>query len=25
MLGHLRSPGTHTRGCWPLDLVLGLS
>jgi hypothetical protein len=23
MLGHLRSPGLHVRGCWPLDLVLG--
>jgi hypothetical protein len=23
ILGHLRSPGPHVRGCWPLDLVLG--
>jgi hypothetical protein len=23
VLGHLRGPGPHTRGCWPLDLVLG--
>jgi hypothetical protein len=23
ILGHLRGPGPHTRGCWPLDLVLG--
>jgi hypothetical protein len=21
-LGHLRGPGDHARGCWPLDLVL---
>jgi hypothetical protein len=20
---HLRAPGTHVRGCWPLDLLLG--
>jgi hypothetical protein len=24
ILGHLRSPGPHIRGCWALDLVLGL-
>ncbi len=23
MLNHLRGPGPHARGCWPLDLVLG--
>ena len=23
LLGHLRSPGPHVRGCWALDLVLG--
>jgi hypothetical protein len=23
ILGHLRGPGPHVRGCWPLDLVLG--
>jgi hypothetical protein len=23
ILAHLREPGPHTRGCWPLDLVLG--
>jgi hypothetical protein len=23
VIGHLRSPGPHVRGCWPLDLVLG--
>src|SRR5262245_21905363 len=23
LLGHLRSPGAHVRGCWALDLVLG--
>jgi hypothetical protein len=22
LLGHLRSPGPHVRGCWALDLVL---
>jgi hypothetical protein len=22
LLGHLRGPGLHVRGCWPLDLVL---
>ncbi len=22
ILGHLRSPGPHVRGCWALDLVL---
>jgi hypothetical protein len=25
MLGHLRSPGPHVRGCWALDLLLGKS
>jgi hypothetical protein len=24
-LGHLRGPGPHVRGCWPLDLCLGKS
>jgi hypothetical protein len=23
VLEHLRSPGPHVRGCWPLDLILG--
>jgi hypothetical protein len=23
LLGHLRSPGPHVRGCWPLDVLLG--
>jgi hypothetical protein len=23
VLGHLREPGPHVRGCWALDLVLG--
>src|SRR5262249_29535391 len=23
LLGHLRGPGTHVRGCWALDLILG--
>jgi hypothetical protein len=23
LLGHLRSPGQHVRGCWAVDLVLG--
>src|SRR5205823_15121166 len=23
VLGHLRGPGPHARGCWPLDLLLG--
>jgi hypothetical protein len=23
LLGHLRSPGPHVRGCWALDLTLG--
>ena len=23
LLGHLRSGGTHFRGCWGLDAVLG--
>jgi hypothetical protein len=22
LLGHLRGPGPHVRGCWPLDLLL---
>jgi hypothetical protein len=22
ILGHLRSPGPHVRGCWPVDLIL---
>jgi hypothetical protein len=22
LLGHLRSPGPHVRGCWPLDVLL---
>jgi hypothetical protein len=25
ILGHLRGPGPHVRGCWPLDLLLGKS
>jgi hypothetical protein len=25
LLGHLRSPGPHVRGCWPVDLCLGLT
>jgi hypothetical protein len=25
LLGHLRSPGQHVRGCWAVDLVLGKS
>jgi hypothetical protein len=25
LLDHLRSPGPHVRGCWPLDLLLGRS
>jgi hypothetical protein len=25
LLGHLRGPGPHVRGCWALDLVLGKS
>lgn len=25
ILSHLRGPGPHTRGCWPLDLILGKS
>src|SRR5262245_44816613 len=25
LLGHLRSPGPHVRGCWALDLILGRS
>jgi hypothetical protein len=25
LLGHLRSPGPHVRGCWTVDLVLGKS
>jgi hypothetical protein len=23
ILGHLRGPGPHVRGCWVLDLILG--
>jgi hypothetical protein len=23
VLGHLRGPGPHARGCWVVDLVLG--
>jgi hypothetical protein len=25
LLGHLRSPGPHVRGCWAVDVVLGKS
>jgi hypothetical protein len=25
LLDHLRSPGPHVRGCWAVDLVLGIS
>jgi hypothetical protein len=25
ILGHLRGPGPHVRGCWPIDLLLGKS
>jgi hypothetical protein len=25
ILGHLRGPGRHVRGCWPVDLCLGKS
>jgi hypothetical protein len=25
ILGHLRSPGPHVRGCWPVDALLGKS
>jgi hypothetical protein len=25
MLSHLRGPGPHVRGCWPVDLCLGRS
>jgi hypothetical protein len=25
ILGHLRGPGPHLRGCWPVDLCLGKS
>jgi hypothetical protein len=25
ILGHLRGPGPHIRGCWPVDLCLGKS
>jgi hypothetical protein len=24
ILSHLRSPGPHVRGCWAVDLCLGL-
>jgi hypothetical protein len=23
LLGHLRGPGPHIRGCWAVDLLLG--
>jgi hypothetical protein len=23
LLGHLRGPGPHVRGCWAMDLLLG--
>jgi hypothetical protein len=23
ILSHLRGPGPHVRGCWPVDLILG--
>jgi hypothetical protein len=23
ILGHLRGPGPHVRGCWVIDLILG--
>jgi hypothetical protein len=23
ILGHLRGPGPHVRGCWAVDLILG--
>jgi hypothetical protein len=23
LLGHLRGPGPHPRGCWAVDLILG--
>jgi hypothetical protein len=23
LLGHLRGPGPHVRGCWAVDLVMG--
>jgi hypothetical protein len=23
ILDHLRGPGVHVRGCWPVDLLLG--
>jgi hypothetical protein len=25
LLGHLRGPGPHVRGCWAVDLLLGKS
>jgi hypothetical protein len=25
ILSHLRGPGPHLRGCWPVDLILGLN
>jgi hypothetical protein len=25
LLGHLRGPGPHVRGCWAVDLILGKS
>jgi hypothetical protein len=24
LLGHLRGPGPHTRGCWAIDTLMGL-
>jgi hypothetical protein len=23
LLGHLRGPGSHVRGCWAVDLIMG--
>jgi hypothetical protein len=25
LVAHLRSPGPHVRGCWPVDLCLALN
>jgi hypothetical protein len=25
MVGHLREPGPHVRGCWAVDVILGKS
>jgi hypothetical protein len=25
LLGHLRGPGVHERGCWAMDAILGRS